>query len=69
MFGCGNRPTAIERAFELARSGEFADISQLRIKLSSEGYVNTRHLLDPPVLRRQLRELCTEARKVRSKTA
>ena len=53
------QPTALERAFELARSGQFSSLEDIRLQLDREG-------LDPrtvvgPFLRRQLRDLICEA--------
>ena len=53
------QPTSLERAFELARSGQFSSLEDIRLQLDREG-------LDPrtvvgPLLRRQLRDLICEA--------
>jgi hypothetical protein len=53
------RPTALERAFELARSGKCADVAQVRLQLKAEGYA--RDQLTGPVLLRQIRDLCVAA--------
>jgi hypothetical protein len=50
------RPTALERAFDLARSGKYAGVSALRQQLKIEGY--SPEQLSGPTLLRQLRELC-----------
>jgi hypothetical protein len=50
------RPTALERAFELARSGSCADISDIRNRLKQEGHSDSQ--LVGPMLMKQLRELC-----------
>ena len=55
------RPTALERAFELARSGDYAGVAEIRVKLIAEGYPRTQ--LEGPILTRQLRTLCVEAQK------
>jgi hypothetical protein len=54
-----HRPTALERAFDLARSGKCADVAQIRQQLKIEGYA--RDQLTGPKLIRQLRELCIAA--------
>ena len=54
------RPTALERAFELARSGQYPGISEIRAQLKSEGYATQQ--LEGPQLLRQLRALCVSAR-------
>ena len=50
----------LERAFELARSGEFDTVEAIRRRLMKEGYVF--RVLTGPYLSRQLRELMREAR-------
>ena len=48
----------VERAFQLARSGEFERIRDITKRLDSEGYVDAQeHLLDCPLLRSQLRAI------------
>lgn len=53
------RPTALERAFALARSGTCASVSDIRKQLKEEG-LSDRDLEGPSLLR-QLRALCAEA--------
>lgn len=55
------RPTALERAFALARTGDYPGVSELRAQLKAEGYAVLQ--LEGPSLLRQLRELCTASRK------
>jgi hypothetical protein len=55
-----SRPTTLERAFELARTGEYGGIDEIRDVLQAEGY--TLSQLDGPSLRNQLRKLCVEAK-------
>jgi hypothetical protein len=50
------RATTLERAFELARSGKYAGVSELRQQLKAEGYSPDQ--LTGPALLRQLRDLC-----------
>ena len=50
------RPFALERAFELARSGECGGISDIKAALKAEGFSGTQ--ISGPSLTRQLRELC-----------
>jgi hypothetical protein len=53
--------SAIERAFQLARTGQYAAVEDLRRKLRAEGYsVAT---VTGPTLLRQLRELIKAARR------
>ena len=56
----GNK-TSLERAFELAKSGKFETIGDLRNALGREGY--NAGQVDGPALRTQLRELILAARK------
>jgi hypothetical protein len=53
------RPTCLERAFELAKSGACAGIQDIRIQLRAEGYQEAQ--LYGPSLGRQLRDLCLAA--------
>jgi hypothetical protein len=52
--------TALERAFELAKSGNVASVTDLRARIKSEGYAQNQ--LDGPALGRQLRNLIAKAR-------
>jgi ribosomal 50S subunit-associated protein YjgA (DUF615 family) len=53
--------SALERAFQLARSGAVAHIGDLRDKLRREGYGPA--TMKGPLLRAQLRKLIKQARK------
>lgn len=55
------RPTTLERAFELARTGDYLGIAEIRAQLKAEGY--SLGQLEGPSLMRQLRELCIASRK------
>ena len=46
------RMTALERAFQLARSGQVSTVSEIKVSLSRDGY--SANQLDGPSLRRQL---------------
>jgi len=50
-------PTTLERAFALARTGDYPGVPELRAQLGAEGYALRQ--LEGPSLIRQLRELCT----------
>ena len=50
----------LERAFTLARSGEYAGVAEIRAQLKTEGYAL--HQLEGPSLMRQLRDLCIASR-------
>jgi hypothetical protein len=54
------RPTALERAFQLARSGRPSTIDEIKRTLNSEGYVTEQ--LSGKALRNQLRALILAAR-------
>ena len=56
------KPSLIERAFELARSGTCAKSDEIVRKLLAEGYLDVRAQLDSGLLRRQLNQLCRAAR-------
>lgn len=50
------RPTALERAFQLAQSGEHTGMAGIREALRAEGY--SIHQVTGGTLSRQLRALC-----------
>lgn len=56
------RSTPLERAFILARSGEYVGVAEIKSQLKAEGYAVQQ--LEGPSLMRQLRELCIASRKV-----
>ena len=51
--------TTIERAFELAKSGKYASVSDIRAAVVAEGYSSAQ--LTGPSLMRQIRTLMREA--------
>jgi hypothetical protein len=53
------RPSDLERAFQLAKSGGCASIEDIKRQLSWEGYRATQ--IDGPVLLKQLRQLIRTA--------
>src|SRR5262245_42105791 len=53
------QPTSLERAFQLARSGQFSSLEHIRLQLNREG-LNPRMVVGP-VLRKQLRDLICDA--------
>jgi hypothetical protein len=55
------RPTTLERAFALARTGDYPGFSEIRSQIRAEGY--DVHQLDGPSLARQLRDLCAASKK------
>jgi len=50
------------RAYELATSGKYEDYRQIELALCAEGYDEARQELDSPFLRKELNELCRQAR-------
>jgi hypothetical protein len=55
-----HRPTELERAFQLAKSGSCGSVGDIRNQLGSEGYSTAR--ITGRSLARQLRALMAEAR-------
>lgn len=51
--------TALERAFELARSGRYPTVESIRRAIGAEGYLQNQ--IQGPGLTRQLRELIVAA--------
>ena len=47
--------TALERAFELARSGKFANVTEVKLTVAREGYAMGQ--MEGPMLARQLKAL------------
>jgi len=56
-MGYEERPI-LERAFELARTGEYINVKMLEKRLAKEGYAKGDPHLHSPSVRRQLRLLC-----------
>jgi hypothetical protein len=52
----------LERAFELAQSGQCADLRQLTGQLKAEGYATVSTALRGRVMRQELRTLCESVR-------
>jgi hypothetical protein len=52
-------PTPVERAFQLARSGQHATVDEIRQQMKREGLDHAQ--VAGPVLLKQLRALCTES--------
>ena len=59
--------TALERAFQLARSGRVAGLTEIVTSLNREGYSASQ--IDGPVLKRQLSGLIKAARKASADSA
>ncbi len=63
MAPMNHTPSTLERAFELARSGECANIAEIRTRLKRERFDSVEAHLQGPSINRQLRQLCDAARK------
>jgi hypothetical protein len=61
-----NLPTALERAFQLARSGVPNSVQEIKKRLNSEGYIAAQ--VDSPILCRQLRALIRTAQAAQAPT-
>ena len=51
----------VAKAFELARSGDYADLHDIEVQLKREGYSGILMHLNSPSLRKQLRGIVKEA--------
>jgi hypothetical protein len=60
-YGMDQRMTALERAFQLARSGSAASLTEIVSSLNREGYSGNQ--IEGRVLKRQLADLIKAARK------
>jgi hypothetical protein len=58
-----SQPSTLERAFELARSGQCAGTADIRLHLKREKHDQVEAHLQGPSISRQLRLLCEQARK------
>jgi hypothetical protein len=56
------RPSVIERAFQIAKSGGVANIPELRDRLTAEGYAGHAAILARRALSNQLTRMIAEAR-------
>jgi hypothetical protein len=60
-YGMDQKMTALERAFQLARSGTVASLTEIVSSLNREGYSGNQ--VEGRVLKRQLADLIKAARK------
>jgi hypothetical protein len=60
LSGMDQRMTALERAFQLARSGRFAGLTDIIALLKRDGY--SAGQIEGPLLKRQLADLIKAAR-------
>lgn len=51
------RPSIVERAFQLAASGQYKSVTELRRQLSAEDYPDARPHLDGKTMRSQLADV------------
>ena len=56
-----DRPDTVERAYQLAKSGDCANIDDIKTRLQAEGYASVFQHLSAPMLTRTLRGLCAAA--------
>lgn len=63
--GAFARPSTLERAFELARSGRFASVADIASQLTREQHSSVQQHLSGHTIRRQLVKMCTESRKAK----
>lgn len=57
-----DKPSVVERAFQVAKSGAVANISELSAQLTAEGYVNCAPLLSRRAISIQITRMIAEAR-------
>jgi len=58
----GDGPSTIERAYELAKSGQFRTLTQIRERLRTEGYSDAPSHLTSLTLTAELRRLIAASR-------
>ena len=58
-----DRPDTVERAYQLAKSGDCATVDDIKARLQAEGYSSVWQHLSAPMLTRTLRGLCASAAK------
>ena len=63
------RPSVVERAFEIAKSGKEANIPDLRKQFTAEGYSNNAQFLAGRSLSNQLTRMIDEARMTKANNA
>ncbi|HEY1613110.1 MAG TPA: hypothetical protein VGF97_05365 [Rhizomicrobium sp.] len=57
------RPTMLERAFEIARSGKATDCHDIEKQLAREGYGSAALAGEGRILRKQVGDLCKSAKR------
>ena len=61
-----DRPTTLERAYQLARTGDYTGASEIKAKLKSEGYGDAAAQLYGQTITNDLRRLSNEAKAARA---
>ncbi len=61
--------TTLERAYELARSGECSGVADIRDTLNKERFSDVAGQLYGPTIQKQLTRICREARKIREQSS
>ena len=64
-----HRINLIERAYQLARTGEFAKVEHIERKLTREGYTAVAEHLSGKLMRRELNEMMRSARRQKETAA
>jgi hypothetical protein len=62
MVSMSNRLTTLERAYELAASGECGSVSEIKQRLTAEHYTDVQGQLYGASVTSALRKLCEKAR-------
>jgi len=57
-----HRPTTVERAYQLAGSGLYANVGEIKKRLHVEGFIEINGQLFGPVILAALRRRCIEGR-------
>ena len=65
MRRMNDQPTTLERAFTLARSGDYESVNHIRQQLKKERYDQVEAHLAGHSINRELRALCEAARRER----
>jgi hypothetical protein len=61
--------TTLERAYELARSGECTGVADIRDALTRERFSDVAGQLYGPTIQKQLKRICREACKIKEQSA
>jgi hypothetical protein len=61
------RTGVVERAFQIAKSGDVASVTALRLALAKEGYANSAQAMAGRSIRAQLARMITEAQTARGR--